>query len=167
MVEMSAGELAAERWVPVRDFEDTYEVSDFGRLRRILIPRIQLNGYVMAVLYRKRKRVIRTVHSMVAEAFIGPRPEKQDIHHKDARKANNRYTNLEYVTRGQNIQAAVAAGAFDSGKGRPRRKLNPQQVQIIISGTDSCYKLAKRFGVSAPTISDVRRGKSWRRVSGK
>lgn len=46
------------------------------------------------------------VHDLVAEQFIGPRPEGYDIDHVDGNRSNNHYTNLEYVTRQENIRRA-------------------------------------------------------------
>lgn len=46
------------------------------------------------------------IHDLVAEQFIGPRPEGMDIDHVDGNRSNNHYTNLEYVTRQENIRRA-------------------------------------------------------------
>lgn len=44
----------------------------------------------------------RYVHHLVAEAFIGFRPDGADIDHKDGNRANNRADNLRYCTRREN-----------------------------------------------------------------
>lgn len=46
----------------------------------------------------------RTVHSLVAEAFLGPRPEGYDIDHINSTKTDNRAENLRYVTHTQNMR---------------------------------------------------------------
>lgn len=43
-----------------------------------------------------------TVHSLVALAFLGPRPEGYDIDHRNTDKRDNRLSNLEYVTKSEN-----------------------------------------------------------------
>ena len=58
--------------------------------------------YKTVSLYKKGKEDKRTVHSLVAEAFIGKRPKNKIVGHKDRNRFNNHADNLEYVTEGQN-----------------------------------------------------------------
>lgn len=114
-----------ERWAPVPGFPN-YEVSDFGRVRsldhtvwggprvgfylkrgRLLRPGTGPNGYPTVVLGRGNTR---TVHSLVAEAFIGPCPERQEVRHGDRDRTNPKLDNLCYGTRKQNVQDAIAHG---------------------------------------------------------
>jgi len=44
----------------------------------------------------------KTIHSLVAEAFIGPRPPGFEIDHKENGGTDNRLSNLEYVTGKEN-----------------------------------------------------------------
>jgi hypothetical protein len=53
------------------------------------------------------------VHHLVAAAFLGPKPDGAEVNHKDCDKTNNALSNLEYVSRGENIAHALA-----NGKGR-------------------------------------------------
>lgn len=46
----------------------------------------------------------RTVHSLVAEAFLGPRPYGYDIDHINGTKTDNRACNLRYVTHEDNMK---------------------------------------------------------------
>ena len=46
----------------------------------------------------------RTVHSLVAEAFLGPRPEGYDIDHINGDKTRNEASNLRYVTHTENMR---------------------------------------------------------------
>jgi hypothetical protein len=92
-----------------------YEVSDLGRVKsslrggRILRPGIASNGYPTVALGRGKTR---TIHSLVAEAFIGPRPDGQEVRHKDGNRRNPAALNLSYGTRTQNIYDAVAHGTW-------------------------------------------------------
>lgn len=49
-----------------------------------------------------------TIHEIVADTFIGPRPEGMEIDHKDEDKSNNHVTNLEYVTHAENMRRHYA-----------------------------------------------------------
>ncbi len=105
--------MNAEIWKPCVGFENFYEVSDLGRVRRtgkdVLAFKKHSGGYVMVCLHVNRP-AYRTVHSLVCEAFIGPRPEGAEINHRDANKQNNYPSNLEYVTHAENMRHAVENG---------------------------------------------------------
>jgi hypothetical protein len=77
------------------------EVSNDGLVRKvtgmILKPQLR-DGYLH--ITRKAKHI--TIHSLVAETFIGLRPEDMVIDHIDENKVNNHYTNLRYLTNKEN-----------------------------------------------------------------
>lgn len=95
-----------EKWKPVKGYEDLYEVSTFGNVRKIdgtLVYQEEHNkGYLRADLFKDGKRKHFKVHRLVAEAFI-PNPEnKPQINHRDFNVKNNRMWNLEWVTDEEN-----------------------------------------------------------------
>jgi hypothetical protein len=61
---------------------------------RHLYVRLSENGRVLK----------RYVHHLVAETFIGPRPDGGEVNHKDTNPTHNAVSNLEYVTRANNVQ---------------------------------------------------------------
>ena len=85
-------EVTPERWLPVVGWEGLYEVSDLGRVRslprnttrgRVLRANPAANGYRQATVFRQGHPKSVYVHHLVAEAFIGPRPEGLEIRHLD------------------------------------------------------------------------------------
>lgn len=105
-----------ERWRPVVGFEGRYDVSNRGRVyswvtERVLRPGIASNGYPTVALGRGKTK---TVHSLVAAAFIGPCPPGMEVRHRDGNRRNPRATNLEYGTRADNIRDAVKHGTWMS-----------------------------------------------------
>lgn len=121
-----------EIWRDVVGFEDAYQVSNLGRVRsktrfvvmaasyksaehvsrrngRLLRPGKASKGYFTVSLGRGKSR---TVHSLVAEAFIGPRPEGYEVLHIDGTRVNNCANNLRYGTRLENIMDAVNNGTW-------------------------------------------------------
>lgn len=134
------GNMDAEKWKPVLGFEGRYEVSDLGRVRSLItskIMRLALSncGYLRVGLTSSPKQQIgRTVHSLVAEAFIGPRPDGLVVNHKDTNKHNNASSNLEYVTPQENTAHARANGCAPKvyrGADNFRAKLTEVQVSEI------------------------------------
>lgn len=107
-----------EIWKPVNTrggiFVDEYEVSNTGLIRscksaknkKILSPRPERKGYLCVHLYLNAKPYVGKIHRLVAEAFIGERPEKMQINHIDGDKTNNCASNLEYINCIDNIRHA-------------------------------------------------------------
>lgn len=120
----------SEEWRTVYGFEGGYEVSSHGRVRsidravvnkcgvvkllkgKILRPGIASNGYPSVALGRGSTKMI---HALVACAFIGPCPVGQEVRHKDGDRKNPARFNLEYGTRGDNMNDAKKHGTLRGG----------------------------------------------------
>jgi hypothetical protein len=50
------------------------------------------------------------VHSLVILAFVGPRPDGEQVRHLNGNPADNRLTNLAYGTQSQNQQDSLRHG---------------------------------------------------------
>lgn len=87
-----------------------------ARKERILKPQKHRQGYLMVHLseFTKRGEPNRgrfvTIHSLVAQAFIGDRPEGKVINHRDNNPTNNNVSNLHYCTQKYNIQHSFDGG---------------------------------------------------------
>ena len=64
------------------------------------------SGYL---LVRMNNKAI-TIHSIIANLFIGERPKGLVVNHKDGNKFNNHPSNLEYVTIAENIYHSIKNG---------------------------------------------------------
>lgn len=165
---------STERWEPVIGYSGWYEVSDYGRVRRIragpgtFIGRIRkLNadsgGYLHLELHRDGNRRNHLVHRLVIAAFIGPCPRDKEVNHRDGIKANNYLKNLEYVTRQENSYHAAKVGLMSRGEQRYNAKLTEANVHTIrgLLGIETQKAIGRRFNVSPKTISGIARGKRW------
>jgi hypothetical protein len=96
------------KWRIIPSLDGTYEASDSGLIRRsrdlryrhslrLLKARKTWWGYVSVSIKHNGKQFNRSVHSLVAEAFIGKRPWYSTVNHKDGDKLNNCPSNLEYI----------------------------------------------------------------------
>lgn len=110
---------AQEQWRTVEGFPD-YAVSDLGRVasrkgKQPKILRPYLSGgdnypYPAVTLHQNGRRRIRRVHSLVAEAFIGPRPDGHEVRHINGDPMDPSARNLVYGTRADNMQDRLAHG---------------------------------------------------------
>lgn len=89
-----------------------------------LKPRKTKNGYLRVYMRQTstNKRVDRYIHILVAEAYI-PKPDNKnnyEVNHKDFDKTHNEDTNLEWLSRRNNLQYTFNAGRLqrDSETGR-------------------------------------------------
>lgn len=115
-----------EEWRPVVGYEGLYEVSDRGRVRSfprqgtgggLVSQRLNNRGYPIVSMTRPGHWATRTVHRLVTEAFIGPRPGGMEVRHLDGNRANAQLSNLSYGTRSENNLDAVGHGThFQAAK---------------------------------------------------
>lgn len=150
-----AGEAACEEWRPV--FGGDYEISSRGRFRRATpgrrthagreLTRTLLKiGYYIVQPVINGKNQKHYIHALVAEAFLGPRPENYDINHKDGIKTNNDVSNLEYVTHAENMRHANRTGLIRYRSVLPESTI--EQIRSLRSDGLSYSRIAKATGVS-------------------
>ena len=120
---------ALEQWKPVNGYEGIYEVSSHGRVRsvdrtvtrsdgqvrrykgKVLSAGLsKRGGYPLVSLYTQGKNQSHYVHSLVAETFIGSRPEGMEVCHNDGDPTNNHLDNLRYGTPSDNELDKVRHG---------------------------------------------------------
>lgn len=112
---IGTGSTGNEKWEPIKDFEDKYEISSLGRIRNKLTNKIlkmtNKNGdYFRIILYNKNKKKSCYIHRLVAETFI-PNPQNYHyVNHKDLNKQNNKVENLEWCTQSYNTIHAIKNG---------------------------------------------------------
>ena len=137
-----------EVWLPVKGYEGIYEVSNFGRVKRIgsfrgvnkkylnnyfLTPMDNGKGYlrIKLTINNKSKRVM--LHRIIAEAFIKNELNKPFVNHIDSDKKNNLISNLEWCTQSENVCHAVKSGRWTQGfkKTYLTRKFTIEEVKEI------------------------------------
>ena len=99
-----------EIWKPVTQSEEKYWVSSAGNIRkntgRILSTPTGKRGYPCVNITIDKKTRLRTVHRLVAEAFILNPENKPEVNHIDGNKLNNSLENIEWVTKQENLSHA-------------------------------------------------------------
>lgn len=105
-----------EEWRDIEDYEGLYQVSNFGRIKRmrfinnmynfpqerIMKKSLKTNGYEIVRLSKRGVKTTFMVHRLVAKAFIDNPSDYLEINHIDGNKTNNSVENLEWCSRSQN-----------------------------------------------------------------
>ena len=140
-------DLPQEEWKLI---EDNYSVSNKGRIKNknnlVLKCHSDKRGYVYASLNGKLK----SVHRIVAQAFIDRIDDNKVINHKDGNKSNNEVSNLEIVSQSDNIQHA-----YDIGLSYKQNKRSVYQVDFqgnIVETYDSLTSAESKTGVNRGSI---------------
>lgn len=173
-----------EVWIPIKDYEGKYEVSNKGRVKSIgravncnnhykftkdiiLKPEILEKGYERVALCKHGKVKKKQVHRLVLENFNPIKDDTLQVNHIDGNKRNNCVENLEWVTAKENNQHARETGLLTHfGKGN--HKLNADEVRKIRklynTGNYSQREIGELFDVCRDTINSLLLGKTYSHV---
>ena len=187
---------AFERWRPAPGYEGLYDVSSLGRIRRshgapkspatkpgrIRATSISsMTGYPQLTLYRPgHKPTWVTVHSLVCEAFHGPKPTPHhEAGHLNGNRQDCRAENLAWLTRSENRAQSYRDGRKTSGAaGRPgagncAARLTEDDVRAIRRDYEpgnrrhtpgNSHELADKYGVTTATIVLAATRRTWKNL---
>ena len=168
-----------ESWRTILGFEGWYEVSNYGRVRRIRegsrtwpgrVLKLQLysRGRLGCLLFRNGKRTHALVSRLVAEAFLGSIPKTMHVHHVDGDVTNNHVDNLQIVSPSKHAYIAYQLGQRSArGVNNGRSKLTPELVRAIrtdVADGATQASVAKRLGLHQSTISKVISKRYWAHI---
>lgn len=133
--------------------DEKFIVFEDGRIYKLLDPPVSTGGYKYVGIGAKTY----PLHRVIAETFI-PNPEnKPEVNHIDCDKTNNAVSNLEWVTRRENINHAAEHGLLD-GRSRIHQPVtNLYKIRKAAGLTHS--ELAAELGVCPSTVSLWENGK--------
>lgn len=172
---------SAETWAPVAGTDGQYYISNRGRVRsetRVVRTRYGVrtvhgrmlrlidatNGYRVVMLSVRGVKVIRSVHRMVAAAFLGLRDE-QIVNHLDGDRHNNHTYNLECTNHsGNELHARRILGK------RCNARLNEELVASLRrryhAGETNCSAMARELRVDPKVVSDAICGRTYADLPG-
>lgn len=121
--------MRKEVWKDIRGYEGLYQVSNHGRVKslgnkktrkeKLLKASKDGAGYLMIWLYKEGKALSKTVHRLVAIAFVNGYKDGLHVNHIDECKINNKASNLEWVTQMQNNNHGTHNKKLSVANGKP------------------------------------------------
>jgi HNH endonuclease len=165
--EPSLFDTPTERWRP--SVEPGYAVSSLGRVMSLRPGKVGLimrmwrddEGYEHVTLTRDNVNKRRSVHQLVAEAFLGSRPSPaHEVAHEDGKPWHNVATNLRWATEKENQRDRLRHGTAlrtPTGQFLPCRKpVEAADRRSGGAGTARAVEMATGLGVP------VRDERGWR-----
>lgn len=157
-----------ELWRPVtglkRDFSNCYEVSNFGRVRRIgrkiLKPAFNKDGYKFVGLCKNNKVYRRYIHQLVMYAWNEPCPGTYGfnegeylIDHHNTDIWDNSSHNLRWLL--------SAANSSKPGESNSQAILTEKEVIEIRNSTLPWEELCNKYSMSLSAIRHIVYGRNW------
>lgn len=179
-------ENQTEIWKTIEGFEN-YQISSLGRVKSLSYQKTNkegilkqtLNcGYLKVSLFPGYK--CKTVHRLMAEAFILNSNNKPYVCHKNDISTDNRLDNLYWGTQYDNMsdrsvngylhskETKKKIGQANGGENHPKAKLtenNVVHIKHLLKHTKMSHKeISVMFNVNSNTISYINIGKNWKHV---
>ena len=164
------------KWKPIIiDGENTgYEINDRGMVRntkfmKILSPIKLSSGILQVNLSFNGKVVSKSIHNLVAKAFL-PNPKwRKKVHHINQNRSDNRVENLEWAGPLKGIHRDFPNRVELCGEYSPRSVYSVSQVhricELLQQGKLNDCQIARITGVTHQTVNNIRNRKSWRSIS--
>ncbi len=169
-----------EVWKDIEELNKLYQISNFGRIKRkqrkttasfvnerFSNPQDNGKGYLQLYVQINRIRTMLYVHRLVGIYFIPNPLSLPTINHKDGNKKNNHFTNLEWLSLGDNVRHAFSLGLVPSQKGKRSGKENYASIpvlafknEIFIKEFESMSLAGSEFGLDHSSVRSVCLGKS-------
>lgn len=161
---MNIAAAKIEEWRQVDNLP--YEVSSEGRVRRrgrVLRPRVHSNGYLRVCLSVNGEHSDQYIHRLVAKAFLGEPDAGMHADHINGDRADNRLSNLRWLTSDENRSTRHLARGSRNGSSRYSEKLIRSIKSRFGKGVTDRL-IAEEFGVARRFVNAVRNKRIWGHV---
>lgn len=156
-----------EIWKDIKDYEGLYQISSYGRVKRLRFTNGHLDfektkilkpykdggkNYFVVGLYKNGNRKYKQVHRLVAEAFIPNTKNLPLVNHKDENKENNRADNLEWCTHKYNSNYGNARSKMSE---RAKKKINKYDINMnLLCSYNSIQEASDENNIDRRSIYD-------------
>jgi hypothetical protein len=109
------------------------------------------------------KRIVTSLHGLIASAFLGPKPNGFCIDHINEIKTDNRPENLRYLTIGDNVRAWAKNNKARSSA-RRAKKMTPglvKELRMLHSAGVTWKDLYKKYNLSKAQTAKIITKQAW------
>ena len=167
--------LNKEEWKDIPNYEGLYQVSNYGRVKRLnsisdlksknqhtsfiatrvvqekILKNINCKNYFRVTLCKNSNKKIMQVHRLVAQAFLDNYSDELEVNHIDENTLNNYYKNLE-----------MCSSKYNCNYGTRNKRISKNHKKIIlqydkygnfIKQWDSIIEASKYYNTSVSNIT--------------
>lgn len=170
--------MIEEVWKDIEGYEGLYQISNTGKVKslgrkgvdrigrkysfpeKVIKFTIGTSGYPTTHLVSEDSiRETIMIHRIVAKTFIPNHENKHDVNHIDGNKQNNLLSNLEWMTRSENINHSYKIGTHKKGLNHHQAGITKEMLIDIILNHKKYDKhfgircFAKKYNVDEDTIN--------------
>ena len=160
---------------PMKEYRYLYGITNKGRVvnlttNTVLTNKVS-NGYWYTTIQIDKKMYNIRIHRMIAIYFVKGRTKEMDcVNHIDGNKLNNNLSNLEWISKSNNIKHAYANNlTSNKGENNPSAKLTVKDVNTMREDfknfdgkkKDFYNKYAQLFNLSPGHIINIVYGRYW------
>jgi len=169
-----------EIWMPIKGYEGIYEVSHYGRVKRVLLSKGTGGGVLKASnsisalhvgLAKNGVTTIMKVHTLVLTTFNCERPKNLECCHADGDFKNNYIGNLRWDTCYNNHQDKIKHDTcyrpIQKGGNNNNSKLNEDDVINIKAMLHSGVKpkvISEKYRIQKSAVSKIKVGVTWSHI---
>lgn len=126
------------------------------------------DGYAMVTLGDTKHRTSEAVHRLVARYFVPNPNHLKEVDHLDGNRMNPKASNLEYVTRQENVRRAAVKGHYKGRLvGEKNLKAQMTEKEVLLQREDfyanhmTIKEIADKYGRPWNTVSNAVKGITW------
>ena len=178
--------LLLDYWKDIPSLDYKYQASYMGFIKRkkftiphphsgtitisekFLVQKYEKDGYkTIRTMYNKKRRV-KKVHRLVAEAFLGSCPDGMQCCHNNGIHYCNRGSNLRWGTPKENAQDKIIHGKSCAGEKNHSAILKEGEAWLIkkICKANILFdrEVAAMFKVKREVVNSIKIGRSWKHL---
>ncbi len=175
--------VVQEEWRQIIGFEGRYEISNYGRVKSLVI-RLKCGwkirklskhrGYNLLTLKKNGKSYRKSCSRMILESFIGtPRNPIMQAAHLNNIPLDNRLKNLKWCTPQENSDHKKIFGTELKGSRNGMSTINEDtaikiykdSLKINLNKRGSAAVLAKKYNVTRSIIFHIAKKRRWKHVT--
>lgn len=148
-----------------------YSCDDFGNIygpRKCLKPTLHHTGYLVVSICNKSSKKQYRCHRFIYECIYGNIPNDKVLDHIDNNKTNNKISNLQLLSSGNNTRKARAIKNWaKSGEDNPTAKLSNDQAFNLFRDLElglSNNELGNKYKLHPRYVSLIRHKRRWKNL---